>query len=123
MASTNLRDSGSRALRRGRISVAGHIYLVTFTTHERTGWVYDFETCCVARLKAAVTRELRRVAGAPLRIRAVGFHDRAVRREDDLRILARHVVMKPVRKGLARSAWEYPFWECRVGGGPRRGQE
>ena len=41
-----------------------------------------------------------------------GYHDHAVRREEDLRTLARYVCANPVRAGIARSLREYPFWDA-----------
>ena len=146
--------AGSRALRRGRISATGHIYLLTFTTFERAPLFADFEIAClagrtlshpdlwrhsallawvlmpdhwhglvqlgstdslstsVARLKSAVTREIRRQADCRIRVWASGFHDRALRREDNLRAMARYVVLNPVRAGIVGSAWGYPFWDA-----------
>jgi putative transposase len=53
---------------------------------------------------------LRRVAG-PLWQK--GFHDHAVRGDEDMRALARYVVANPVRAGLVRSVREYPHWDAR----------
>jgi len=41
-----------------------------------------------------------------------GFHDHAVRSEENLRALARYVIANPVRAGLARSAAQYSHWDC-----------
>jgi REP element-mobilizing transposase RayT len=41
-----------------------------------------------------------------------GFHDHAVRREEDLRALARYVISNPVRAGLVRSIRDYPLWDA-----------
>ncbi len=41
-----------------------------------------------------------------------GFHDRALRREEDLLAVARYVVMNPVRAGLVRRVGDYPFWDA-----------
>ena len=52
-------------------------------------------------------------AGAPRRpIWQPGFHDRALRREDDLRAVARYIVANPLRAGLVRQAGDYPHWDC-----------
>jgi REP element-mobilizing transposase RayT len=154
MSSTNPVPTGSRALRRGRISATGHIYLVTFTTFERARIFIDFDDACmacrtlsqpdlwqhsrllawvlmpdhwhglvqlgdrdslatsIARMKSAITRELRKQAARQVRVWASGFHDHALRREDDLRAMARYIVLNPVRAGLVGSAWCYPFWDA-----------
>jgi REP element-mobilizing transposase RayT len=41
-----------------------------------------------------------------------GFHDHAVRREEDLRNLGRYVVMNPLRAGLVNSLRDYPHWDA-----------
>ena len=41
-----------------------------------------------------------------------GFHDRAVRQEDDLPAIARYVVANPVRAGLVTKTGTYPHWDA-----------
>ena len=41
-----------------------------------------------------------------------GFHDHAVRAEEDLRALARYVVANPLRAGLVRQIGDYPLWDA-----------
>ncbi|MCQ6258177.1 transposase [Pseudomonas sp. Q11] len=41
-----------------------------------------------------------------------GFHDRALRREEDLVKLARHVVANPLRAGLVERLGDYPLWDA-----------
>ncbi len=40
-----------------------------------------------------------------------GFHDRAIRRAEDVRSLARYIVSNPLRAGLAESVAFYPHWD------------
>ncbi len=40
-----------------------------------------------------------------------GFYDRAVRREEDLKSLARYIVANPLRAGLVESVGQYPHWD------------
>ncbi len=42
-----------------------------------------------------------------------GFHDHAIREEEDLRAVARYVVANPVRAGLVQSVRDYPHWDAR----------
>ena len=42
-----------------------------------------------------------------------GYHDHALRAEEDLLEVARYLVMNPVRAGLVRSVREYPLWDAR----------
>ncbi|KPV39150.1 transposase [Thiohalorhabdus denitrificans] len=41
-----------------------------------------------------------------------GFHDRAVRKEEDLRALARYVIANPLRAGLVERIEDYPHWDA-----------
>ena len=41
-----------------------------------------------------------------------GFHDRAVRKEDDVRAIARYIVSNPLRAGLVENIGDYPFWDA-----------
>lgn len=49
-----------------------------------------------------------------------GFHDHAVRAEEDLINLARYVVANPLRAGLVSALGEYPHWDaCWLGNDSR----
>ena len=41
-----------------------------------------------------------------------GYHDRAVRREEDLKMIARYIVMNPIRAGLVQKVGDYPLWDA-----------
>ena len=41
-----------------------------------------------------------------------GFHDRALRQEEDLRAIARYVIANPLRAGLASNIGDYPLWDA-----------
>jgi REP element-mobilizing transposase RayT len=69
----------------------------------------------VRRIKACSARTVR--CGLPA-IRSVwqrGFHDHALRSEEDLVELVRYVLLNPVRAGLVRESRDYLFrgavWE------------
>jgi REP element-mobilizing transposase RayT len=40
-----------------------------------------------------------------------GFHDHAVRKEEDLIKIARYIVANPVRAGLVKSVRDYSHWD------------
>ena len=67
---------------------------------------------CVQKLKALTTQGLRRGGLVPEQIWQRGFHDRALRREDDLRDMARYVIANPVRAGLVGSIRDWPFGDA-----------
>ena len=41
-----------------------------------------------------------------------GFHDHAVRTDEDIRALARYVIANPLRKGLVTDIGSYPLWDA-----------
>lgn len=41
-----------------------------------------------------------------------GFHDRALRVEEDLLGTARYIVHNPIRAGLVARSGLYPFWDA-----------
>lgn len=41
-----------------------------------------------------------------------GYHDRALRREEDLQNVARYVVANPLRAGLVKRLGNYPLWDA-----------
>ena len=41
-----------------------------------------------------------------------GYHDNALRREDDLKATARYVVANPLKAGLVDRVGEYPLWDA-----------
>ncbi len=41
-----------------------------------------------------------------------GFHDHALRDDEDMRGIARYIVANPVRAGLVRSVVEYSHWDA-----------
>ncbi|HEX7338550.1 MAG TPA: transposase [Rhodanobacteraceae bacterium] len=144
---------GYQALRRGRVSLAGQVYLLTTTTAGRRHLFSRFAIArtvcqCMAdpacwprcsllcwvlmpdhwhgmvcldaegdisttmnRWKAIATRRLHR-QGLAGQVWAKGFHDHALRYEDDLRHVARYIVANPLRAGLVGDVLDYPYWDC-----------
>ncbi len=41
-----------------------------------------------------------------------GYHDHALRRDEDVLDAARYLVMNPVRAGLVKRVRDYPFWNA-----------
>ncbi|WP_017926888.1 transposase [Thioalkalivibrio sp. HL-Eb18] len=138
----------AQALRRGRYSEPGRIYLITAVTRDRTPVFRDFAAAralvatlrhaqalghadtlayvvmpdhlhwlmtlgdsislspVVRSVKAVTARRLGRALWQP------GFHDHAVRREEDLASLARYIAANPLRAGLVRNLGDYPHWDA-----------
>jgi REP element-mobilizing transposase RayT len=66
----------------------------------------------VNRLKANSSRAVRRDCGVAEKVWADGFHDHALRSDDDLVDVARYVVLNPFRAGLVRRIGDYPYWNA-----------
>lgn len=67
----------------------------------------------VRTMKSRSAIALNRLDAAPGRkVWQAGFHDHAVRAEEDLVGIARYVVANPVRAGLVSSVRAYPHWDA-----------
>lgn len=148
------RASGHRALRRGRVSIPGQTYLVTFTTHQRAlifkesgnaalmarslhelkiwrdaellAWILMpdhlhllitlsyAETLqgIVQKVKSNTARELKGNDLGLGQVWASAFHDRALRRDEDIRAVARYMILNPVRAGLVARIGDHPYWNA-----------
>jgi len=40
------------------------------------------------------------------------YYDRAARKDEDVRQIARYIVANPLRAGLVRNIGDYPHWDC-----------
>ena len=67
---------------------------------------------CVQKLKALTTRNLRSTILWSSHVWQRGFHNRGLRREDDLKSVARYVIANPVRAGLVSSIRDWPHWDA-----------
>ena len=64
----------------------------------------------VGAMKSASSRAVHR-SGVMGPVWASGFHDRAIRKDEDLLPVARYVVANPLRAGLVKRFGDYPFWD------------
>ena len=67
-------------------------------------------------------RSARQINSLQVRGRKVwqnGFHDHALRREEDLQSAANYLIHNPVRAGLVQRPDQYPFWGSIWHGGAR----
>ena len=63
------------------------------------------------RVKSLVSKRLRLIE-PNASIWAQGFHDHALRRDEDIQAAARYIIANPLRAGLAERAGDYPYWDC-----------
>src|SRR6056297_30011 len=68
---------------------------------------------CVQKLKGLTSRCIRLAGLGSGNVWQRRFHDRALRREEDLKAMARYVIANPVRAGLVNSVRDWPFWMLR----------
>ena len=63
---------------------------------------------------SAVVRDVKALASRRLgrSIWQKGFYDHAVRKDEDLRNLARYIIANPVRAGLVKKTGDYPHWDA-----------
>jgi REP element-mobilizing transposase RayT len=64
------------------------------------------------QLKSRTAIALNRSTGRSGTVWQSGFHDHALRREEDLKATARYLVANPLRAGLVKSLRDYPFWNA-----------
>ena len=136
----------THCLRRGRVSLAGHCYLITIVTERRQPWFGEYTNAAHAcrsfyadsvrthgdtlafvvmpdpvhwllqvegRLSEAVRIYKARVSLAlGVKPWQRGFHDHGLRREEDLRAIARYMVANPLRAGLVDNVLDYPYWDA-----------
>ncbi|SDT17529.1 REP-associated tyrosine transposase [Pseudomonas granadensis] len=62
------------------------------------------------KTKSLSTKAVNRSAGFKITLWQKGFHDRALRREEELVNVARYVVANPLRAGLVKKLADYPLW-------------
>ncbi|WP_313741321.1 REP-associated tyrosine transposase [Pseudomonas sp.] len=79
-------------------------------------WLVELKTeplgQAMRRFKARSSLSLHNVGLHSQRIWQAGYHDRALRREEDVVRVARYIVANPVRAGLVKSVREYPHWDA-----------
>lgn len=65
----------------------------------------------IKRLKGCSAPVLRHSVG-PGPIWQRGFHDHALRSEEDVQAVARYIVANPLRAGLVSRIGDYPWWDA-----------
>jgi len=65
----------------------------------------------VRKLKGRSARRISKLKLTTERVWQSGFHDHAVRVEEDLENLANYLIQNPLRAGLVRDVEDYPFWD------------
>ncbi|MHC8412325.1 REP-associated tyrosine transposase [Pseudomonas sp. Hz4] len=79
-------------------------------------WLIELQQSSLSKLmqktKSLSTRAVNLSIGGKGSLWQQGYHDRALRRDEDLVKLARYVVANPLRAGLVERLGDYPLWNA-----------
>ncbi len=79
-------------------------------------WLFVLRQRSLARmiqaLKSRSAISINRHRGRSGRVWQPGFHDRALRRDEDIKKVARYVIANPLRAGLVENITDYPLWSA-----------
>ncbi|PUA47191.1 transposase [Pseudomonas protegens] len=79
-------------------------------------WLLELGGCLLAalmrRIKSCSAREINAHLQRSGRLWQKGYHDRALRRDEDLRVVARYLIANPIRAGLVTRLHDYPLWDA-----------
>ena len=79
-------------------------------------WLVELRTGTIAdvmrRVKSCAAKAINSELKTNGKIWQPGFHDRAIRREEDLKVIARYIVRNPLRAGLVKRIGDYPLWDA-----------
>ena len=66
----------------------------------------------MCRTKSLSTRAINQLTGQSGRRWQQGYHDHALRRDEDIKQVARYVIANPLRAGLVKRVGDYPLWDA-----------
>jgi REP element-mobilizing transposase RayT len=79
-------------------------------------WLFELKAgsldTLLKRVKARSAIAFNRATQGKGRIWQKGFHDRAVRYDDDIQSVARYIVANPLRARLVSQLGDYPLWDA-----------
>ena len=79
-------------------------------------WLVELKAVSLAtlmrRVKCRSTCLVNKRQGRSGPLWQAGFHDRALRRDDDVVAVARYIVANPLRAGLVSRVGDYPHWDA-----------
>lgn len=62
--------------------------------------------------KGRAAHQVNRALHRTGKVWATAFHDRALRRDEDVQAVARYIVANPIRAGLVDRIGNYPLWDA-----------
>ncbi|MBC8995444.1 transposase [Pseudomonas sp. N40(2020)] len=66
----------------------------------------------MCRVKSKSCRSINLEYGRQGSLWQRGYHDRALRRDENLKAAARYIVMNPLRAGIVKRLGDYPLWDA-----------
>jgi REP element-mobilizing transposase RayT len=79
-------------------------------------WLVELQNGTLAQLmlatKSRSAREINAHLGRSGKLWQKGFHDRALRREENLLTVARYIIANPLRAELVGRVHDYPLWDA-----------
>jgi REP element-mobilizing transposase RayT len=94
--------------------LAGSLAWVVMPDHFH--WLVELKRSSLSALmlatKSRSAREINARLGRSGRLWQKGFHDRAIRREENVQAVARYIIANPIRAGLVSRVQDYPLWDA-----------
>jgi len=92
-------------------------YLAWVVMPDHVHWLFQLDGPLALSqvIKTFKGRSARRIAhhlGRQTAIWQRGFHDHAIRNDEDLQAVARYIVANPLRAGLVPRIGDYPHWDA-----------
>ena len=66
----------------------------------------------VQGVKSVSAHRINAARGQSGKVWQAGYYDEALRREQDLKHMARYIVANPLRAGLVERIGDYPLWDA-----------
>ena len=66
----------------------------------------------VRRVKSRSARAVNERLGRDAKVWQAGFYDHAVRKDEDIKHIARYMLANPLRAGLVERIGDYPLWDA-----------
>ena len=98
---------------------AGHAATLAFVVMpDHFHWLFSLAgsrrlSVCVNTVKSFSARLINLRLGRCGRLWQTGFHDRAIRRDEDLAGVARYIIANPVRAGIVDTVRDYALWDAK----------
>jgi REP-associated tyrosine transposase len=68
---------------------------------------------CIKNVKSYSARRVNGILGCRRKVWQTGYYERAIRKEEDLEVVARYIVANPLRAGIVASVKDYSLWDAK----------